>query len=158
MTKSIGKYGMILALGAALALGGCFKIKSGLPADAPAYVKVYPGATQVMSIDVGPMKTVAFQAADTPATVLTYSRAQAVAEQMPEAQVSTRDRQPAAAAGQDVGDSVRRPRRGRVGLHGGGRLAQQAQGQVWQHGQPDLCQAGGLVRALAGSLAGDAPK
>ena len=86
MTKSIGKYGMILALGAALALGGCFKIKSGLPADAPAYVKVYPGATQVMSIDVGPMKSVVFQAPDTPATVMIYYRSQAVAEQMPEAQ------------------------------------------------------------------------
>jgi hypothetical protein len=98
------KSGLALLLAAALTLGGCFKISNGLPPDAPAYVKVYPGATGVMSIDAGIMKSVTFQAPDTPATVMLFYRSQAAAAQMPESQSPNQTNAPAGQESAVFGD------------------------------------------------------
>ena len=85
MSTPIGPRRLMLSLAAVLALGGCFKMKAGLPTDAPSYVRVYPDATQVMQVEVAGMEAVVFQTPAQPDTVLAYYRAQAATDQLPEA-------------------------------------------------------------------------
>lgn len=87
MNTPIGKRHLLLSLAAVLALGGCFKMKAGMPTDAPSYVHVYPDAAQVMQVEVAGMKALAFQTPATPDTVLAYYRAQAATDQLPETPV-----------------------------------------------------------------------
>ncbi len=62
---------MIVALAAvALLVGGCMKVGNAPPKDLPAYVQVYPGAAQVVSMNVGPMSALAFQASAKPDEVI----------------------------------------------------------------------------------------
>ena len=63
-----------LGLAASLALAGCFKVGNSVPADAPSYVKVYPGAPQVVTVDVAGMKMVTFEAAASPDQVIQFYR------------------------------------------------------------------------------------
>jgi len=84
MSGPIGLRRVFLALAASLALAGCFKVSNSLPADAPAYVRTYPGAAQIITVDVAGMKAVAFKAAATPDEVLAYYRTQAHTDGMAE--------------------------------------------------------------------------
>jgi hypothetical protein len=85
MTTFINKRSLFLGIATALALSGCFKVSNALPADAPSFVKLYPGSAQVVTVDVAGMKSVVYQAPSAaPDAVLTFYRTQAAAEQMPE--------------------------------------------------------------------------
>ncbi len=68
---------LLVAIAAVALLGGCFKVDKAPPKDLPAYASVYPGATGVVSMDMGPMTIVAFQAAASPDDVIGYYRGQA---------------------------------------------------------------------------------
>ena len=68
---------LLLALVAVLALGACFKIDKAPPKDLPTWVKVYPGATNVVSVGMGQMTSIVFQTTSSPDDVVTYYRAQA---------------------------------------------------------------------------------
>ncbi len=68
---------LLIALAAVASLGGCVKVDKSPPKDLPAYVSIYPGATQVMSVEMGPMSALAFQAAASPDDVISYYRSQA---------------------------------------------------------------------------------
>jgi len=84
MSRPVTKLGIVFVLAATLGLSGCFKISKTLPADAPAYVKLYPGAGQVVAIDIAGMKSAVFQAPAAPADVVAFYRTQAAADQLPE--------------------------------------------------------------------------
>jgi hypothetical protein len=86
MNRPVTRLGIVLVLGAALGLGGCFKISKDLPPDTPAYVKLYPGAGQVVAIDVAGMKSAVFQAPAEPADIVAFYRTQAAADQLAESQ------------------------------------------------------------------------
>lgn len=68
---------LLIALAAVALVGGCVKIDKSPPKDLPAYVSVYPGATQVVSMQMGPVSALGFQAAASPEDVIGYYRTQA---------------------------------------------------------------------------------
>ena len=74
----------VIALAAAALLTACVKVNKSLPADAPPYAVVYPGATQVVSMDMMGMQSILFQVADTPDTILGYYRTQATSNGLQE--------------------------------------------------------------------------
>ena len=85
MTISSNKRSLFLGLAAALALSGCFKVSNTLPADAPSFVKLYPGSAQVVTVDLAGMKSVVYQApAAAPDAVISFYRTQAATDQMAE--------------------------------------------------------------------------
>jgi hypothetical protein len=69
---------------AALTLAGCVKVNSAPPTNLPDYVQVYPGATQVMSMEVMGMSALAFRTSAAPDDVIAYYRTQASAAGLPE--------------------------------------------------------------------------
>ena len=75
---------LIVALAAVALLGGCIKMDKTPPKDLPAYVQVYPGAGQVMSLNVAGMSALAFQAPAKPDDVISFYRNQAAANGLPE--------------------------------------------------------------------------
>ena len=75
---------LIVALAAVALIGGCMKVNTAPPKDLPAFVKVYPGATQVVSMNVMGMQALAFQAAAKPDEVIAYYRTQATSDGLPE--------------------------------------------------------------------------
>src|SRR5579863_7618106 len=68
---------LLLALAAVIAIGGCMKIDKSPPKDLPAYVTVYPGASNLMSMSMGPMSSIIFQTTSGPDDVVTFYRGQA---------------------------------------------------------------------------------
>jgi hypothetical protein len=76
---------LLIALAAVALVGGCVKVEKSLPKDLPPYVSVYPGATQVVSMEMGPASVVAFQAAASPDDVIGYYRSQASSNGLVEA-------------------------------------------------------------------------
>ena len=88
---------VIAALMATAALGGCVKMDKTPPKDLPAYVKLYPGSTQVMNMSLAGVTADAATTTDTPDTVMIFYRNQASADGLTE---STPPTQTAAAAGQ----------------------------------------------------------
>jgi len=89
---------MILALVAAVALTGCIKIDKTPPKNLPAYVKLYPGSTQVMNLSLGGVTADAVTTMDPPDTVMIFYRNQASANGLTEAAAP-----PQAAAGASAG-------------------------------------------------------
>src|SRR5689334_3527155 len=75
---------LLLALAAVLALGACFKVDKAPPKDLPTWVKIYPGASQVVSIGMGSMTSVVFQTTSSPDDVVSYYRSQAQADGLSE--------------------------------------------------------------------------
>ena len=75
---------LILALVAAVAVGGCVKMDKTPPKDLPAYVKLYPGSTQVMNMSMGGVTADAFTTTDPPDTVMIFYRNQASANGLTE--------------------------------------------------------------------------
>jgi hypothetical protein len=88
---------LILTLAAAVALAGCIKVDKTPPKDLPAYVKLYPGSTQVMNMSMGGVTADAFTTTDPPDTVMIFYRNQASADGLTETATPT---QAPAAAGQ----------------------------------------------------------
>jgi hypothetical protein len=78
---------LFIGLAAALALGGCFKVGRGLPADAPPYVKALPDAANIVSVDVAGMKSVTYQTGSSVDDDLAFYRNLASANQLPEGPV-----------------------------------------------------------------------
>jgi hypothetical protein len=72
----------ILALAAAAALGGC--LNKTPPKDLPPYVKLYPGSTQVMNMEMGGLTVDGATTPDSVATVLSFYRTQAAADGLTE--------------------------------------------------------------------------
>jgi hypothetical protein len=68
---------LILALAAVAALGGCFKLDKTPPKDLPPYVQLYPGSTQVMHMDMGPLTVDGATTPDSVDTVLAFYRTHA---------------------------------------------------------------------------------
>ena len=86
-----------LALASLTLLGACVKMDSSPPKDLPDYVKLYPGAQPMMTMQVGPLSSETETTADKPDAVIAFYRAQAAADGLPETQTTA----PAnAAAGQ----------------------------------------------------------
>ncbi len=65
------------AAAAALVLGGCIKISNTLPTNLPPYVTIMPGAHQMMTMDMGPMKAEVYQTSASIPDVVAYYRARA---------------------------------------------------------------------------------
>jgi hypothetical protein len=76
---------LILGLAAAAALAGCIKMDKSPPTNLPAYVKMYPGSTNVMNMNMGSVTADAFTTPDAPAQVMTFYRTQAASDALPEA-------------------------------------------------------------------------
>jgi hypothetical protein len=89
---------VILALMATAALGGCVKMDKTPPKDLPAYVKLYPGSTQVMNMSLAGVTADAATTTDTPDTVMIFYRNQASANGLTE---SAAPAQTGASAGQE---------------------------------------------------------
>jgi hypothetical protein len=104
MNRPVAKLGIVIAFAVTLALGGCFKVGKDLPADAPAYVKLYPGAGQVVAIDMAGMKSAVFQAPASPTDVVAFYRAQAANDQLPERQATAQANAPAGQVSAVFGD------------------------------------------------------
>jgi hypothetical protein len=75
---------LILAIAAVAALSGCIKMDKTPPKDMPAYVKLYPGSTQVMNMSLGGVTADAFTTTDTPDTVIAFYRTQAASDGLTE--------------------------------------------------------------------------
>ena len=75
---------LILALAAVTLVGGCIKMDKTPPKNLPAYVRLYPGSTQLMNMTMGPVTVDAATTPDSPDTVLTYYRTQAAADGLTE--------------------------------------------------------------------------
>ena len=76
----------IAAVASAAALAGCIKMDKTPPKDLPAYVKLYPGSTQVMNMSMGGVTADAFTTPDSPDTVLAFYRTQAASDGLTETQ------------------------------------------------------------------------
>jgi len=74
----------ILALTAVAALGGCFKMSKTPPKDIPAFVKLYPGSTQVMNMEMGGLTVDGATTPDNVETVLSFYRTEAAADGLTE--------------------------------------------------------------------------
>jgi hypothetical protein len=83
MKRVIVAFAAIAAV-AGLGLGGCVKMDKTPPKNLPAYVKLYPGSTQVMNMSLGGVTADAFTTTDAPATVLIFYRNQASADGLTE--------------------------------------------------------------------------
>jgi hypothetical protein len=88
---------LILALIAAAALAGCVKMDKTPPKDLPAFVKLYPGSTHMMSMNVAGLTVDGSTTADSPDKVLSFYRAQAASDGLTETQAPATG---AASAGQ----------------------------------------------------------
>jgi len=66
---------LLFVLSAIALVGGCVKVSA--PRDLPSYVTVYPGATDVVSMSMGPMSAIAYQVAARPDDVVDYYRGKA---------------------------------------------------------------------------------
>jgi hypothetical protein len=75
---------LILALAVVTLLGGCFKIDKTPPKNMPAYVKLYPGSTQVMNMSIAGVTADAATTTDTPDTVMIFYRNQASSDGLTE--------------------------------------------------------------------------
>jgi|SRR5579864_5190828 len=75
---------LLLALTAALSVGACVKVNQAPPKDLPAFVKIYPGASNIVSMGMGPMSAIVFQTTSSPDDVLSYYRGQAQADGLAE--------------------------------------------------------------------------
>jgi hypothetical protein len=78
---------VILALVAAAALGGCFKMDKTPPKNLPPYVKLYPGSTQVMNFSMAGVTADAATTTDSADTVMIFYRNQASANGLTEGAV-----------------------------------------------------------------------
>ena len=74
----------ILALAAAAALSGCVKMDKTPPKDLPAYVKLYPGSTQVMNMNLGGMEADAFTTSAGVDDILAFYRTQGASDGLTE--------------------------------------------------------------------------
>ena len=91
---------VIAALMATAALGGCVKMDKTPPKDLPAYVKLYPGSTQVMNMSLAGVTADAATTTDTPDTVMIFYRNQASANGLTES-AAPASAQTGATAGQE---------------------------------------------------------
>jgi hypothetical protein len=80
---------LILALGLAVALGGCVKMDKAPPKDLPAYVKLYPGSTHMMTMNMAGLTVDASTTPDSPDKVISFYRAQAATDGLTEGQTPT---------------------------------------------------------------------
>ena len=83
-TEARRRAGLILTLAAMAALGGCFKMDKTPPKDIPAFVKLYPGSTQVMNMEMGGLTVDGATTPDSVETVLGFYRTQAAADGLTE--------------------------------------------------------------------------
>src|ERR1700723_1809182 len=76
----------IAALASLALLGGCVKMDSSPPKDLPDYVKLYPGAQPMMTMQIGPLSSETETTTDKPDAVIAFYRTQAAADGLPETQ------------------------------------------------------------------------
>ena len=76
----------LTAFAALAALGGCIKMDKTPPKDLPAYVRLYPGSQQVMSMGLGPESADLMSTTDSPDQVIAWYRAQAASDGLTEMQ------------------------------------------------------------------------
>jgi hypothetical protein len=82
MTKTMKR--LILTLAAAAALAGCIKMDKTPPKDMPAYVRLYPGSTQMMNMNMGGMEADVFTTTAGADDVITFYRTQAATDGLSE--------------------------------------------------------------------------
>ncbi|MFI4935559.1 MAG: hypothetical protein ACHP7N_13125 [Caulobacterales bacterium] len=75
---------LIVALVAVALVGGCMNTSKTPPKDLPDYVKIYPGATQVVAMGLGSMSTEVFSTSASPDEVVSFYRTQAQSDGLPE--------------------------------------------------------------------------
>jgi len=79
----------MVAVAAVALLGGCVKIDKNPPKDLPDYVKLYPGAQPMMTMNMGVLSSEVETTTDTPDTVIAYYRNEAAADGLTEKAVAT---------------------------------------------------------------------
>ncbi len=72
------------ALAVALSVSSCIKVDRSPPKDLPDYATLYPGATNTVSMNMGPMSAVVFQAPASPDEVVAFYRNEATNADLPE--------------------------------------------------------------------------
>ena len=82
------------AVASAAALSGCIKMDKTPPKNLPAYVKLYPGSTQVMNMTMGGVTADAFTTPDSPDTVIAFYRTQATSDGLTETQTPSKTTSP----------------------------------------------------------------
>ena len=80
---------VIVAFAAFAALGGCFKMDKTPPKDMQAYVKLYPGSTQMMSMNLGGMEADVVTTTATPDDVIGFYRTQGASDGLSETSAPT---------------------------------------------------------------------
>ena len=75
---------LVFAMAATAALGGCFKFDKTPPQNIPAFVKLYPGSTQVMNMEMGELTVDGATTRDSVDTVVSFYRTQAAADGLTE--------------------------------------------------------------------------
>jgi hypothetical protein len=94
----------IAAAAAALALAGCMKMTKEQPKDLPAYVAVYPGATPMMTMNLGSLDAYVVQAPASPDDVIAYYRnsapTQGLSENTPSTTTNSADQKQASFVGE----------------------------------------------------------
>jgi hypothetical protein len=80
---------VIVAFAAVAVLGGCFKMDKTPPKDMPAYVKLYPGSTQMMSMNLGGMEADVVTTTAAPDDVIGFYRTQGASDGLSETAAPT---------------------------------------------------------------------
>jgi len=88
MKRLIVAFAAVAAL-SGLGLGGCFKMDKTPPKDMPAYVKLYPGATQMMSMNLGGMEVDVVTTTAAPDDVIGFYRTQGASDGLSETAAPT---------------------------------------------------------------------
>jgi hypothetical protein len=76
------------AVAALALLGGCVKMDKNPPKDLPGYVKLYPGAQPMATMNMGPLSSEMETTTDAPETVMAFYRNQAAADGLTEKPVN----------------------------------------------------------------------
>ncbi len=71
---------LLLAAAIAFAVAACVKVSQAPPKDLPAFVRIYPGASDVVSMNAGPMQAILFKTTSSPDEVVSFYRTQAAAD------------------------------------------------------------------------------
>jgi hypothetical protein len=75
---------LLFVLATLAALGGCFRMDKTPPKDLPSYVRLYPGAQQMMNMSLGPTTADLMTTTDSPDQVVSFYRTQAASDGLTE--------------------------------------------------------------------------
>ena len=85
----------LVAFAVVAALGGCVKMDKNPPKDMPAYVRLYPGSHQMMSMDLGMLASDVITTTSSPDDVVTWYRTQATSDGLSETAIPPKASDPA---------------------------------------------------------------